>query len=149
MTDVGTARIEVAKSIVERFDLSIPPGTGLGIQGADGREYSLFSIGSVLIALPFYLIGKLAGGPPANVVSIMNQLAGAATVVVVFLFCSSMGYTRRASLSASIFYGLGTFAWYYAKDPGDHTLETLFALLSVYSMYRYATCSKLHYLSLS
>ena len=149
MTDVGIARMEVAKSIIERFDLSIPSGQGLGIQGADGREYSLFSIGSVLCALPFYLIGRLAGVPPVSVVTMMNQLAGAATVVVVFLFCSSLGYTRRASLAASIFYGLGTFAWYYAKDPGDHTLETLWALLSVYAMYRYAACSELRYLCLS
>jgi Dolichyl-phosphate-mannose-protein mannosyltransferase len=149
MTDVGTARMEVAKSIIERFDLSIPSGLGLGIQGSDGREYSVFSIGSVLVALPFYLIGKFAGVPPVNVVTIVNQLAGTATVVVVFLFCSSLGYTRRASLSASIFYGLGTFAWYYAKDPGDHTLETLWALLSVYTMYRYAACNKLRYLCLS
>ena len=136
-TDVGIARIEVLKSIVDRFDLSIP--TGMGIQGFDGREYSPFAIGSVLLGIPFYVTGRLIGISPFNLVAIMNQLTGASTVVLVFLFSFSLGYSRRASLYASIFYGLGTIAWYYSKDPGDHALETFFVLLSVYLMCRYCT----------
>ncbi len=146
-TDVGNARIEVAKSIVERFDLSIP--AGMGMRGADGREYSSFSIGSVLLALPFYITAKLIGIPPENFVAIMNQLFGAATVVLVFLFSISLGYSKRISLYTAIFYGLGTMAWYYAKDPGDHTIETFFTLLSVYFMYRYCINRKDSHLLLS
>ena len=119
-TDVGIARIEVLKSITERFDLSIP--TGMGIKGHDGREYSLFAIGSVVLAIPFYITGKLIGISPFDLIAIMNQLAGASTVVLVFLFSFSLGYSKRASLYASILYGLGTMAWYYSKDSGDHAL---------------------------
>jgi hypothetical protein len=136
-TDVGISRIEVLKSIVDRFDLSIP--TGMGIKGFDGREYSIFAIGSVILAIPFYITGKLIGLSPFDLVAIMNQLAGASTVVLVFLFSFSLGYSRRASLYASILYGLGTMAWFYSKDPGDHALETFFVLLSVYLMCRYYT----------
>jgi hypothetical protein len=147
MTDVGAARIEVIKSIIDRFDLSIP--SGLGILGADGREYSLFGIGSVLAALPFFFIGKLSGASPENAVSVMNQIIGAATVVLVFLFSTTLGYTRRVSLLVSIFYGLGTFAWYYAKDPGDHTLETFCVLSAVFFMYRFNKACTKRYLFLS
>ena len=103
-TDVGISRIEVLKSINERFDLIIP--TGMGIKGLDGREYSLFAIGSVALAIPFYITGKLIGISPFDLIAIMNQLAGASTVVLVFVF--SLGYSKRASLYASILYGLGT-----------------------------------------
>ncbi|MCK4826679.1 glycosyltransferase family 39 protein, partial [bacterium] len=137
----------VARSIVERFDLSIP--SGMGVRGADGREYSWFGIGSVILIVPLHIIGKTVGIPPEDLVSIMNQLVGAATAVLVFLFSLSLGYSRRASLSVSIFYGLGTMAWYYAKDPGDHALETFFILFSVYIMYRYAIDKKVPHLLFS
>lgn len=147
ITDVSQARIEVVKSIIERLDLSVPES--IGIRGADGRGYSLFGIGSVLLAIPFCLAGKLLGIPPVNILSVMNQLIGAATVVLVFLFSISLGYSKRASLIVAIFYGLGTMAWYYAKDPGDHAIETFFILLSVYFMYLYVVDKKIFHLLLS
>lgn len=140
LSDVGELRTDVARSIVESFDLSVPVGNGM--VGADGREYSWFGIGSVLAALPFYIAGKAAGGSPEHAVCMMNQFAGAATVVLVFLFTLSLGYTRRSSLAVSLFYGLGTMAWYYTKDSGDHALETFSILLSFYGMYRFSSGGK-------
>jgi hypothetical protein len=136
--DVAILRLEVAKSIIERGDISVSAPKEIEIRGSDGRGYSLFGIGSVLLALPFYALSKSAGLPPENVIGIMNQIAGAITAVVVFLFGRSLGYTRRASLYISLCYALGTFAWYYAKEPGDHAIETLFCLLSVYFMHRFS-----------
>jgi hypothetical protein len=144
-SDVGLARLETLKSIVERFDLSIPPG--MGITGKDGREYSPFAIGSVLIAIPFYLVQKIIG--LSNLVPMINQLAGATTVVLVFRFCSFLANSRRASIYTAFFYGLGSMAFYYAKDPGDHALETLFILLCMYWMYRYHKSKKASTLLLS
>ena len=158
MGDVAILRLEVVKSIIERSDISIsfPEKIGIkgydernGIIGYDGRGYSIYSIGSVIIALPFYFVGKLANVPPENIISIINQLVGATTAVVVFLFCLSLGYTRRASLYVSVCYGLGTFAWYYTKDPGDHAIETLFCLLSIYFMQRYSDHGKTAFLLFS
>lgn len=131
--DVSQLRIDVTRSIVERWDLSVPAG----MRGLDGRQYSWFGIGSSLLAIPFYVAAKAAGASPENAVSVMNQLTGAATVVLLFLFCRTLGYSLRASLSAAFLYGLGTVAWFMSKDAGDHANETFFVLLSVYLLYRY------------
>jgi len=148
-TDVSTSRYEITKAVVERFDLAISPGTGLGIQGVDGREYTQFGIGSVLVVLPFFIFGKLTGIPPENLLSIINQFLGAASAVVVYLFALALGYSKRSSMYASICYGLGTFAWFYSKDPGDHALETFTVLSAAYFMYRYCGTKKKSYLSIS
>src|SRR4030067_1154348 len=80
-TDASQARFLVTKSIVERFDLSIPDG--LGIKGVDGRDYSWYGLGQSVLAIPFYIAGKYIG-TPENAFSIMNQLLGAAAAVLVF-----------------------------------------------------------------
>ena len=139
-TDASRARYEVTKSIVERGDLSIPEG--LGFKGVDGRDYSWYGLGQSLLMVPFYIIGK-AIGTPENTVSMMNQVMGAAVVVILFLFAIALGYSKRASLLVSIFYGLGTMAWPLAKQPFDHTIETFFILFSVYCMYLYVTRGKI------
>lgn len=146
-TDASQARYLVTRSIVEKFDLSIPDG--LGVRGADGRDYSWFGIGYSALAIPFYFAGKLASVNPENVVSIMNQLFGASTAVLVFLFSISLGYSRRTSLSVAIFYGLGTMAWPLAKQPFDHTVETFFILLSIYFIYLYIVDKKVSHLMFS
>jgi len=133
-TDASNARYQVTKSIVERFDLSMP--TGMGVKGIDGRDYSWFGLGNSLLAVPFYIIGKYLG-TPENAVSIMNLLIGSATAVLVFMFSVALGYSNRTSVFISIFYGLGTFAWPLAKQPFDHTVETFFVLFSVYFAYLY------------
>jgi 4-amino-4-deoxy-L-arabinose transferase-like glycosyltransferase len=143
-TDTSVMRLQVAKSIIERLDVSVPEG----LRGADGRDYSWFGIGSALLAIPFYIIGKLIG-VPAIAISIMNQLFGAATIVLVFLFSSSLGYSRRASLLVAIFYGLGTMAWSLAKQPFDNTIETFFVLFSVYSMHLYVIHRRISHILLS
>jgi hypothetical protein len=127
-------RYEVTRSIVERFDLSIPEGYD-GIEGIDGRTYSLYGLGWSILAVPFYTVGKFVGRSPENLLSILNPVAGAATVTLVFLFSIALGYSRRSSLAVAIFFGFGTFAWPLAKHPFDHVLETFFVLLSVYFMY--------------
>lgn len=144
LSDVGQLRIEVAKAIIERFDVTVP--AGMGITGVDGRDYSWFGIGSVLLALPLYAAGKFAGTSPESAVAIMNQLVAAATVLLIYFFVIALGYTRRTSVAVSIFYGLATFSWYYAKEDGDHIVETFFTLLSVYYMFRYVTEKRMRFL---
>jgi hypothetical protein len=147
-TDASQMQIQVAKSIVERSDLCIAEGV-VGLRGADGRKYSWLGIGSAIMVVPFYIIGKGVGIAPENTVSVINQLFGTATVVLIFLFTIALGYSKRSSLLVSIFYGLGTFAWPLAKQPFDHPIETFFILLSVYSLYLYVTNRKISNLLLS
>jgi hypothetical protein len=145
--DLWQLRLEVIKSIIERFDVAVPEG--IGIIGVDGRAYSLDSIGSVILALPGYLAAQVIGIPPGIVISAMNQFFGSGTVVLVFLFCVSLKYAIRTSLFVSIFYGLGTIAWPLVKQPFDHTIETFFILLSIYLICLYVKDKKLPLLILS
>jgi hypothetical protein len=145
-TDASQARYLVTKSIVERLDPSIPDG--LGIKGVDRRDYSWYGLGQSVLAIPFYIVGKYIG-TPENAFSIMNQLLGAAAAVLILLFSTVLGYSKRTSLYVAILYGLCTFAWPLAKQPFDHTIETFFILLSVYFTYRYVSGEKLLYLLLS
>lgn len=133
--DVSIMRSEVLEAIFARFDLNVPAGSG--VIGVDGRDYSWFGLGSVLLYLPFYALAKISAIPPILVLSTLNPIVSAATAAMVCYFCSSMGYTRRSSVYVSLFYGLATMACYYSKDPGDHSFETFFILLSTLSMYKF------------
>jgi len=144
--DASELHIEVTRSLIERFDLSVPETVGM--RGADGRYYSWLGIGSALLAVPFYIIGKLIGSPEIGV-SIMNQIVGAATVALIFLFSVSLSYSKRTSVLIAVFYGLATMAWPYAKQPFDNVVETFFVLLSVYQVYLYTMHKKKRYLLLS
>ena len=126
--DAGKLHIEVTRSLIERFDLSVPER--IGMRGADGRYYSWLGIGFALLDTPFYVIGKLIGTSEI-VFSLINQIIGAATVVLIFLFSIRLGYSRRASILVSVLYGLTTIAWPLSKQPFDHVVETFFVLLSV------------------
>ncbi len=143
-SDVGLLRIEVVKSIVERLDLAVTPGTG--IIGKDGRDYAWFGPGSVILAIPLYSFGKLTGIAPASMITVLYPLLGSGAVVLLYLFAVSLGYSRHTSLVVASLYGFGTMAWYYAKNTGDHGAETFFILLAVYSAYRYVIKRKLFYL---
>jgi 4-amino-4-deoxy-L-arabinose transferase-like glycosyltransferase len=145
-TDASAARYEVTKSLVERFDFSVPDG--LGFKGTDGSEYSWYGLGQSLVAVPFYILGK-AIGTPEDAVTLMNQVIGAAIAVVVFLFALSLGYSRNVSVFIAVIYGLGTMAWPLTKQPFDHTLETLFVILSIFFMYYYSAHKKGLYILLA
>ena len=134
VVDQHIQRYQVAKSIVEKCDVSIPDSTS-SIRGIDGRSYSLYGLGWPILVVPFYTIGKFIGRHPENLMLLLNPMVGAATVTLVFLFSVALGYSRRSSLVVAMFYGFGTFAWPMAKHPFDHVVETLFVLLSVYFMY--------------
>lgn len=146
-SDVGGLRLEVAASILERHDLNVP--AGMGMTGADGRGYSWFGIGSVLLSLPLYMLGKILGVQPCNLVMLLNPLFSVATVSLVFLFTLYLGYSRRSSVLVSILYGFGTLALYYAKDSGDHALETFFILLSFFGMHRFLVSGRTGYVLVS
>lgn len=146
--DVSYMRREVVKSIVERGDLSVPAGTG--IRGADGRDYSWFGIGSTLLSVPLYISGKIVGlNEPDTLIYAVNPLISAATLVLIFRFCLSLGYSIRSSFFTSLLYGFGTLAWRFSKDPGDHALETFFILFCFYCAYLYSQKRQAYWIVLS
>lgn len=141
--DVGKARIDVLSSLTNNLDLNVADNTG--VKGVDGRDYSWFGIGSVLLGLPFYLFGKQLGIEPATLVPLVNVLFSAATNSLIYIFTHYIGYSRRISVIVSLIYGFTTMACYYAKDPGDQCIETFFILLSVYCMYRHVVTGKVSF----
>lgn len=143
-SDVSQSRINVLSSLTNNFDLTMPMGSG--IKGVDGKDYSWFGIGPVILTLPLYLFGKLSGSDSGALVSFINQLIGAAINVLVFIFARSIGNSIRNSTIISLMYGFSSMAWYYSKDPGDHNIETFFLLLAIYFMYRYTLEEKNSYL---
>lgn len=134
-SDVGGARLNVLSSMTDSFDFNVP--AGLGNRGIDGRDYSVFGLGSVLLALPLYLSGKVIGADPATLVNFMHLLVAAAINVLIFLFSRSLGNSQRLSALIALIYGFASTAWYYSKDPGDHNIETFFILLAVYLTHRH------------
>jgi hypothetical protein len=127
-------RYAVTQNLVEKGDLATEEA--LGIPGKDGRYYSWWGLGQPLLAVPFYLLGKSVGNPEAAVV-IINPLVSALTCVIIFRFCSVLGYSQKASLSAALLYGLGTFAWPYAKMEQEAPLTTFLGLLCFYWSFLY------------
>jgi hypothetical protein len=148
-TEYFIHRFEDTKSLVDNLDLSISNPKSNGVIGIDGKIYSFHGLGWPVFAMPFYLIGKYTCLNPEVLVSLMALLVSGATVLLVLLFCSFLGYSKRSSLAAAIFYGLGSIAWPYAKHPSDHIIETLFVLLSVYLMYIYILQKKPYFLIFS
>jgi Dolichyl-phosphate-mannose-protein mannosyltransferase len=127
-------RYAVTQNLVEKADLATEES--LGIPGKDGRYYSWFGLGQSLLAVPFYLFGKYVGNPVAAVVMI-NPFVSALTCVIIFRFCSVLGYSQRASLAAALLYGLGTFAWPYAKMEQEAPVTTFLGLLCFYWSFLY------------
>lgn len=133
--DISILRYDVAESIAERLDLTVRDGFGL--KGADGRDYSWIGLGSALVSVPFYLIGKILGSPEA-MISLVNPVFTSLTAVLLFIFVNSLGYTKRVSLIVTMFFGLGTIAWPQSKQPFDHPVETFFVLLSLFQCHQFA-----------
>jgi hypothetical protein len=139
-------RYNVTHNLIETGELVTEESTGL--PGKDGRYYSWYGLGQSLLAIPFYILGKWMGNA-VTVVSLINPLIGAFTCVVIFRFCTRLGYSHRASLLVTFFYGLGTFAWPYAKMNHDGPITTLFTLLAVYCVFVYHKLGLYRYLVFS
>jgi 4-amino-4-deoxy-L-arabinose transferase-like glycosyltransferase len=139
-------RYNVTYNLIETGELVTEES--MGLPGKDGRYYSWYGLGQSLLAIPFYILGKWMGNA-VTVVSLINPLIGAFTCVVIFRFCTRLGYSHRASLIVTFFYGLGTFAWPYAKMNHDGPITTLFTLLSVYCVFVYHKLDLYRYLVLS
>jgi hypothetical protein len=139
--DSAMLRAEVVQSLVERRDISI--SSEVGIIGRDGRAYSWLGIGSALLSVPFYIFGKAVSISPKNIIMFINQLFGAATVVLVFLTCIFLDYRENISVLVALIYSVTTIAWPYAKLPFDHVIETFFILFSFYAISRYGVSERL------
>ncbi len=143
-TDVGYARYEVLKSFFDNGTLAL--NSNFGTRGVDGRFYSPWGIGSIIVGIPFYLLGKLAGISPDSFMILLNPFFTAGTAVLIFLFCFLIGYSKKTSFFVSVFFGLATFAWPLSKQSFDHPAEMFFVLLACFLLYIYSNKFDVFYL---
>lgn len=143
-------RFATTYSIVEQGKLSLPYDMK-GLKGVGGKEYSWYGIGQPVLAIPFYLAGKMIGGIEGSksAVSLMNLLAVSLSGAVLFLFILNLNYSPKTALVVTAFYAFGTMAWPQSKHPWDHPEEMLFLLLSLFFIQYYLRTKALTYLLLS
>ncbi|MBX7151257.1 hypothetical protein K1X84_06415 [bacterium] len=135
------------QSLTDRGTLAIPEGIiNNGVYGKDGQYYLGGGIGFTLVAMPFYVIGKLAltifPVPEAyhifilkGALSLTNQFLTALLAVMFFLFARSFNYSNRLSffLTAALIFSTNIFP--YAKSAMREPLLTL-SLLGVFFFLR-------------
>lgn len=127
-TSDAVATHELARSLVERGALDIPPGI-LGkesYQGPDGRAYSPFGLGQSLWAIPFHVGGTAAaratgltvGKPdtvPKAVVALSQTLLGAWIVWQTFHLALMLTGQLRASVFSALTLAFASLLWPYAQ----------------------------------
>src|SRR5207249_6301865 len=111
-------------------------GARFGIKGRGAHYYTNHGLGQSLLVIPFLLLGNYLGNA-TFLVSLLGPLACALACVVLFSFCLRLGYSPKTAVSLSLIAGLCTQIWPESKSPFDHSIETLFSLLSAYLVYAY------------
>lgn len=118
-------------------------GGAYGAWGAEGHYYSKYGIGHSLIAIPLYLggliLGRVVTSPGIHFLTrfstaMLNPLVGVLVCVLVFGFCTQLGFPTRSAVTLTLVYGLGTIAWPYSKTFYSEPLVTMFLLASVYAL---------------
>jgi hypothetical protein len=123
------------------------------VRAADGstRLYSDRPPGTAVAAIPFYLLGNLlielpatlpsrhdAANPRLAYVLMLPALAGAGTVAVLYWLLRHLALSPAATLTAVIFFALGTIHWKYSSVLYSHALSGFLVLLAVYLALRIA-----------
>ena len=106
-----------------------------------GPQYSKYGLGMSVLAIPFYLFGKLLSfllGIEASLatqftVSMINAMLTALSCLMVFRIATErFEFTLRIGLFLALGFGLSTIAWYYSEDFMSEPATTFFLLSAVY-----------------
>lgn len=145
-------RYQVACSIVERNAFNIRPydhsdRTG---PGADGLQYSQYTLGQTTALIPFYLLGRVVAGvahtncdatiaPPMVFLTakLLDIILGALLGTLFFATARLLGYARGIALMLTLLLAFGTALWPDVLSGEEHTLEGLFVLAAAYAALRY------------
>lgn len=141
----------VTEGIIERGSLTVPVKTetssiSTGARGADGKNYAITGILPSILAIPFYLIGRLVAQIfPSGFqaywtrffVDSFNAPVGGAISGLFYLTGRQFGYRPSTSLFLSLSLGLSTFIHIYARTFFSEPLVTLWILLGIYSAFSY------------
>jgi len=133
----GKIMFLLTASLVERQSLMIAePDNAPGLP-----TYSKYGIGMSILAIPFYLIGKILsmvmGIDPAMAtqfcVSMINAFLSAGTCLLVYRFARErLWFSPKTALALAVAYGFSTMAWFYSEDFMSEPAATLLILLAVW-----------------
>ncbi len=133
----GKIMFFLTQSMVENQSVSFSQA----VTDAEGPQFSKYGLGMSILAIPFYLSGKLLSfllGIEASLstqfsVSMINSILTALSCLVVFMFATErFKFNPRTGLILAVGFGLSTIAWYYSEDFMSEPAATLFLLSAVY-----------------
>jgi len=135
----GKIMFLLTQAIVENHSVSFSEIVSLS--DTPGPQYSKYGLGMSVLAIPFYLFGKLLSfllGIEASLatqftVSMINAMLTALSCLMVFRIATErFEFTLRIGLFLALGFGLSTIAWYYSEDFMSEPATTFFLLSAVY-----------------
>lgn len=129
----------LTQAMVENQNLSFSESvTGAETQGP---HYSKYGLGMSVLAIPFYVLGKILSAllgieesmATQFTVSMINAVLTALSCVMIFRFAlDRLNFRPSTGLFLASGFGLSTIAWYYSEDFMSEPATTLFLLAAVY-----------------
>ncbi len=108
-----------------------------GIWGADGNLYTKKPPGISFITAPLVGLSRMLPGLNAVQLGLLtNAVVTALTAGLLFIWLFDLGFSYRAATLTALGYGLGTFAWVYARMFWESSLLALTFLAAVWAAYR-------------
>ena len=113
----------------------------VSMESAPGPQFSKYGLGMSILAIPFYIFGKVLSallGIEASLatqfsVSMINALITALSCLVIYQFATKrFNFSPRTSLLLVSGFGLSTIAWYYSEDFMSEPATSFFLLSAVY-----------------
>ncbi|MDA8172966.1 MAG: hypothetical protein M0018_00080 [Nitrospiraceae bacterium] len=132
----GFMKSLVLRTFLKSGQLGVDWGI-MGVKGNFGKYYTQHEFGQNFFILPFFILFKTlrASGYPLY---FSNAFFSALTSALLFKMLLSIGYGRTASCLTSLFYSLGTFAWFYAaKVPFEQPVAAFLLLGEFYFAIEY------------
>lgn len=132
----------VAQSIVERQDFSFRSTVVRNQVGTGGRTYSVYELGTSLLQVPFYALGRVLlnffPAPDPNwitmlAVGLLNPILTALACVIFFKTTLRLGYRYQTAVLLTLAFGLATITFPYSKGYNREPILTVILLILFYS----------------
>jgi hypothetical protein len=101
------------------------------------EPYSYFGLGISLLLIPFVALGQGLFGSSTALLSLLQPLLTAATVVTLWLLLRELGVGRRRALWIAWLYAFGTLAWHYAGVLFSEPLVALCLTIALLALLRF------------
>lgn len=142
----------LVSAIVEKHSVAINDYMGYtwGVDYSikDGSYYSDRTPGTAFLALPFYIFGKIMESsglthlfsPSANIkevtVLLLPNIAGAATVYLVYIVLITLGLRKRTALLSSAVFAFSTLVWFESTHLMSHAISSALVMAAFYVSFR-------------